>query len=118
MATHVVESTPFEPNAIYNTKQKQQNGRPQNNGLTPVCTGTRPICRSKMAPTTNDIPRDERTRLLVRTEESTTGGNANANSNNTVAPAPTSPKKHTKRRNSDGSLDFERIVNGYSIQGE
>ena len=23
----------------------------------------------------------------------------------------------TTRRNSDGSLDFERIVNGYSIQG-
>jgi hypothetical protein len=27
-------------------------------------------------------------------------------------------KYNPKRKNSDGSLDFERIVNGYSIQGK
>jgi hypothetical protein len=42
----------------------------------------------------------------------------NASRNRDVAPVTPAPKRHLKRRNSDGSLDFERIVNGYSIQGE
>ena len=56
----------------------------------------------------------------------------NSNSNNETTPLFTTRlekeeeninknyNKHHKqrRRNSDGSLDFERIVNGYSIQGK
>ena len=57
----------------------------------------------------NDDDDNENTHLLIP------GGRGNTNTRD----VPTQKKnKHPKRRNSDGSLDFERIVNGYSIQGE
>lgn len=66
-----------------------------------------------MAQSTEDKnPHDEKTRLLISDD---TGGNPYRR--NDVVGIPGS-KKHQKRRNSDGSLDFERIVNVYSIQGE
>ena len=55
-------------------------------------------------------PQDEKSPLL-------TSGDGRLNRNSNVVPSSPGPK-HQKRRNSDGSLDFERIVNGYSIQGE
>lgn len=63
-----------------------------------------------MVPKTDEIPQDEKSRLLTRGNKQ--DGNPNRNRG---AAAKSRPQK---RRNSDGSLDFERIVNGYSIQGE
>jgi hypothetical protein len=67
-----------------------------------------------MNQSTKDIPDGERARLLP-TDASAETADRGYNDGASAAPA---FKKHLKRRNSDGSLDFERIVNGYSIQGE
>lgn len=56
------------------------------------------------------MPHDEKSPLL-------TSGDGISNRNSNFVPSSPGPK-HQKRRNSDGSLDFERIVNGYSIEGE
>ena len=64
-----------------------------------------------MSQSDKHIPNDENTRLL-QTDE------AKVNSGRKICRKTVPPKRYIRLKNSDGSLDFERIVNLYSIQGK